>query len=223
MKRSVCIFGLLAVALAFWVAGLTFWTTEGDNREHTVPRSIPSSVQATPLTPAPETIPSQSSVGACDGESFRPEVLVVARLHVQIPVMQMALIGSGDGVSFPVPPFNGTNDPRWSAAWWKDGAQPGAGCGVVHLDVHTYTDGSAVGNLFGNKLRKGDTIELRGADGEVARYRVNIIRTWGLASVPTGELSRRDGRPGLAIEFCWEKPNQWGDGQWRLRRYVIAE
>lgn len=138
-----------------------------------------------------------------------------------IEVLSLPLAADG---TFPVPPYEGGPDPRWSAAWWRDGAKPGAGKGSVHVDVHTYTDGSAVGNLFGNRARVGDVIQLLDAKGVArASYRISEITTWPVAEVPIHELSRPDTSPRLVIEFCWETPYRWGDHVWRLRRNLIAE
>jgi len=148
--------------------------------------------------------------------------MVIDRLRVSVPVLAMPL--TADGL-FPVPPFSGPVDPKWSAAWWRDGARPGSGKGMVHLDVHTYTAGGAIGNLLGASARAGDVIKLVDGRGRAtACYQIVRIETWTVAEVTArlGQVSRTTGAAGLAVEFCWESPRRWGDHQWRLRRYLIA-
>lgn len=168
----------------------------------------------------PKSAQPTTQTCARDIGAFVPAKLIVERLGVSVPVLAMPLNKDG---TFPVPPFNGSVDPKRSATWWNGSAKPGAGKGVVHMDVHTYTAGGALGNLFGRHAKVGDVIKIADSKGRIgACYKVADIPTWGVATIPNRDVSRTTGPIELALEFCWESPNRWGDHVWRLRRYLIA-
>lgn len=186
-----------------------------------MPSMTPDTTLSASAQPTATTLEasSMSSSRAKSVEAFVPTTLVAAGKTV--PVLSMPL---ATDETFPVPPFGvDAVNPKWSAAWWNGSAKPGSGQGVVHLDVHTYSLGGAMGNLLGKNAQVGDIIELQGADGESVRYRVSEIKTWKAADVPMDEMLRRSGPETLIVEFCWESLDHWGDGQWRLRRYDIAK
>jgi hypothetical protein len=87
----------------------------------------------------------------------------------------------------------------------------------VLLNTHTWPDGSAVGNLMLDRLRKGDRIVLLGSEGVRLCYRVTerieVTAEEGLA-----RYYATDGPPQLALVVCsgrrlapgvWEKRTVW--------------
>lgn len=186
-------------------------------RPTTVPTQMPAVTPTKKQLPTSVTTTRQPSCASQSG-SFVPTRLVLERLNIDLPVLAMPLAGDG---TFPVPPMDqrGLN-PRQSASWWKDGAAPGSRQGVAHFDVHTYLTMTAAGNFLGTKARTGDTIKVLDGAGKVgACYRVDQISAWDLNHVPDS-LGRTTGPSGLVIEFCWDRPENWG--HWLQRKYVIA-
>lgn len=208
--------------------------TSSSGSSSTSPRVAPSgttraatiSPQKQPLKreqPPTPTTNKQGKVTAKPTKPYAPSTLVVDRLNLALPVLALPLQYENGNALFPVPPSNqqGIN-PRWTTAWWRDGAKPGSGQGVVHFDVHTYQKSSAAGNSLGGSggARIGDIIKLRDGSGIVQScYKVTEVALFDPAKLPE-RLWRTSGPAGLAIEFCWDSPDSWG--QWLLRKYVVA-
>lgn len=197
--------------------------------------TIPGSVEETPHSATPRPNPSRElplqsqtapkpSVATTRKQvsPYVPAMLVMERLKLSLPVLAMPLEYENGVAKFPVPPNNikGIN-PRWTTAWWRDGAKPGSGQGVVHFDVHTYKLSNAAGNVLGSSgARLGDIIKLQDKTRAVRScYRVTEVSLFKPNQLPE-RLWRKTGPAGLAIEFCWDTPDNWG--QWLHRKYVVA-
>lgn len=147
---------------------------------------------------------------------FVPERLVVKRLGLDLPIATLPLTADD---RYPVPLFSGSLDPRWSAARWEENPLACSENGIVRLGLHTYSKEEASGNRLGLKSRPGDEIRLVGDAKSDACYAVTQVRTWDNTQIPPS-VTDPDGRPGLALEFCWDTPGNWGS--WLQHRYVLA-
>ena len=245
LVRRVCAVLLALVAIGFIVVGYAARSTPVTpvterprvtaTATPTPQASVSPSTGNTPSSSPHATATPTKKVSTCarDIDSFKPSRMVIESLDIDAPVLAMASPGNGEA---PVPPFNGPKDPRWAAAWWKDGAAPGSGKGNVRFDVHTYTDHEAIGNLLGGDpkmkdagdgIAKGAVVKLLDKKGRVgACYKVTDIVTKSLGQLAKShyvqKISRSTGPSRLVIEFCWDDERDGSWGEWRLRRYIIA-
>lgn len=180
------------------------------------PAAHPTTAVAEPPrspAPTPTTPPCESQAS---GE-FTPSKVTVPGVFANAPVLALAR----DGKNVPsVPPV--TEAGKREVAWDRPpGIKPGAPKGNVLLNVHTWPDGTALGNQLLKGLKVGGRIIVRNAT-EVLCYRVEQ-RTEVPAGTLIPALYKTDGSPQLVIIACSGK--RLGPGDWTHRTlwYAIAE
>ncbi|MFJ8938027.1 class F sortase [Streptomyces sp. NPDC102365] len=142
-----------------------------------------------------------------------PVGLRVPAIGVDTPVMKLGLAPDG---SVEVPPIEA--DDR--AGWYGHSPTPGQkGPSVIlgHVTVGNYGDG-----VFRDlkRLRRGDRIEARLANGTAAQFTVSAVRTVPQAKFPTDDVYGDVGRPELRLITCGGPRS--GDG-YRDSVIVFAE
>ncbi|MFH8801745.1 class F sortase [Streptomyces sp. NPDC017936] len=165
----------------------------------TAPRVSPPRTPLRPSRPAssrhPRTGPARPG-----SESFRPlprsraTRLVIPYLSIDAPVMDLRLDGER---RLPAPP---EDDPRL-VGWYAAGPSPGeqgTAVAVGHLDTDT---GPAVFAPL-SELGRGRRVEVRRADGRVAVYTVDAIKTYEKEHFPDREVYGARGRPELRLITC---------------------
>jgi len=145
-----------ASVVALLVAGLAILQIR-------TPAETPAATRATSTaTPTPTATPSPTpEPGPCDDQASEP----ITPTEISFPgiVNDAKVIAlPRDGRDIPsVPPL--TDAGKQQVAWDRPpGIKPGSPKGNVLLNVHTYGDGSALGNKLLTDLKKGDLIIVRG-------------------------------------------------------------
>ncbi len=144
----------------------------------------PATRRPPPRTDGPELPPSP------------PVSLSIPTLDVQSPVIQL---GRNPDGSIEVPDLN---DPDSKAGWYRNSSAPGtAGPSVIvgHVDSSEY--GPGVFYRLGD-LRPTDTIEVTRADGIVAAFRVDAVRSYRKDSFPTLSVYGNIDHAGLRLITC---------------------
>ncbi|RCH67318.1 class F sortase [Streptomyces sp. SDr-06] len=120
--------------------------------------------------------------------------LAVPHLGIEAPVMALDLDGQRHLATPPV------DDPK-VVGWYRGGPSPGeSGTAVAigHLDTKT---GPAVFAGL-RSLRPGRSVEARRADGRIAVYTVDRVRTYEKTHFPDQEVYGGTGRPELRLITC---------------------
>ncbi|MCW2751077.1 MAG: hypothetical protein JWR83_2187 [Aeromicrobium sp.] len=174
---------------------------------------------APPATTAPQPSAFRAT-GPCASPAageFTPTKVTVSGVFRNAPVLALPR----DSHNVPsIPPVTETG--KREVAWDRPpGIRPGSPTGNVLLNVHTWPDGTALGNELLKGLKVGGRIIVRNAD-EVLCYRVEK-RT----EVPTGTLIpalyETGGSPQLVIIACSGK--RLGPANWTKRTlwYAVPE
>ncbi|MEU3372609.1 class F sortase [Streptomyces sp. NPDC006711] len=150
----------------------------GDSRGAVSPPARPR-----PSPPAPAALPPSRAMS-----------LAIPYLGIEAPVVALGLDAQHRLATPPV------NNPK-VVGWYGDGPSPGetgTAIAVGHRDTRT---GAAV---FANLrvLRPGRVIEARRADGKVAVYTVDRVKTYEKAHFPDQEVYGPASRPELRLITC---------------------
>ncbi|GAB7107329.1 hypothetical protein JCM4814A_56430 [Streptomyces phaeofaciens JCM 4814] len=163
------------------------------------------SLPATPAGRGPAALPA---VPAAPTASARPRPaakarpapgspatrLVIPYLDIDAPVMELRLDGKG---RLPAPPEEDTN----LVGWYATGPAPGergTAVAVGHLD--TDTDRAVFWGL--SQLAPNHPVQVRRADGRIAVYTVDKLRTYEKARFPNKEVYGDRGRAELRLITC---------------------
>ncbi|WP_415953209.1 class F sortase [Streptomyces sp. KLOTTS4A1] len=124
----------------------------------------------------------------------RPTVLAVPAVTVEAPVIRLGL-KPGGGLA--VPPVD---NPR-VVGWYADGVTPGErGTAVVVGHRDTRTGPAIFLNL--DSLDAGNTVRIARADGRVAVFTVDRVRTYAKSAFPDKEVYGASKRPELRLITC---------------------
>ncbi|MER5310485.1 class F sortase [Streptomyces sp. NPDC002773] len=124
----------------------------------------------------------------------RPTTLAVPAITIEAPVIELGLDATGRLATPPV------DNPR-VVGWYAKGATPGErGTAIVVGHRDTRTGPAVFLNL--NALSPGNTIRVARADGRVAVFTVDRIRTYTKAEFPDKEVYGSTGRPELRLLTC---------------------
>ncbi|MET9676307.1 class F sortase [Streptomyces sp. NPDC006482] len=124
----------------------------------------------------------------------RPTALAVPAITIEAPVIELGLDGDGRLATPPV------DDPR-VVGWYAKGATPGErGTAVVVGHRDTRSGPAVFLNL--DSLSPGNTVRVARADGRVAVFTVDRVRTYAKADFPDKEVYGTTGRPELRLLTC---------------------
>ncbi|WP_306326368.1 class F sortase, partial [Streptomyces venezuelae] len=147
------------------------------------PRSRPKPVP-TPR-PSPPPAPLARSV---------PTALAVPAITIEAPVTGLGLDAEGRLATPPV------DDPR-VVGWYAKGVTPGErGTAVVVGHRDTRSGPAVFLNL--DSLSPGNTVRVARADGRVAVFTVDRVRTYAKTEFPDKEVYGSSGRPELRLLTC---------------------
>ncbi|WP_395359848.1 class F sortase [Streptomyces sp. YH02] len=141
------------------------------------------------VTPPPRSSPPPSPLARS-----RPTTVAVPAITVEAPVAELALDGEGRLGTPPV------DNPR-IVGWYAKGVTPGErGTAVVVGHRDTRTGPAVFLNL--DSLSPGNTVRVARADGRVAVFTVDRVRTYTKAEFPDKEVYGSTGRPELRLLTC---------------------
>ncbi|WP_052499018.1 class F sortase [Streptomyces vietnamensis] len=124
----------------------------------------------------------------------RPVTVAVPAITIEAPVIELALDASGQ---LGTPP---ADDPR-VVGWYAKGPTPGErGTAVVVGHRDTRTGPAVFLNL--DSLSAGNTVRVARADGKVAVFTVDRVRTYAKSDFPDKEVYGDTGRPELRLLTC---------------------
>ncbi|MEV7566803.1 class F sortase [Streptomyces tanashiensis] len=146
-------------------------------------RALPKATP--PPRPAPEPAPLARS---------RPVTVAVPAITIEAPVIELGLDATGRLGTPPV------DNPR-VVGWYAQGPTPGErGTAVVVGHRDTRTGPAVFLNL--NSLSSGNTVRVARADGKVAVFTVDRVRTYAKNDFPDKEVYGATGRPELRLLTC---------------------
>jgi hypothetical protein len=210
MNRRPAWLAAATAAVVLVVCGLVWWLLRSD---------ADPTPDATPLAATSKSTESAQSIdpegGLCTPaatEPFTPHRIAIEGVVDRAEVVGVAR--DDRGVTGVLPISN-----RYDVAWDLDGIRPGSRRGNVLLNTHTWPDGSALGNLLLDGLRKGDRIVLRGSNGVRLCYQV-ARRVEVLASDGYPPYYRTHGPPQVAIIVC--SGTRSSAGEWSHRTIWFA-
>jgi hypothetical protein len=158
---------------------------------------------AAPASPATTSEPAETGrllsthsteLGARRANVAAPTSVTIPRLHLRAATRPAGL--APDNRTLDLPPS------ARAVVWWAYGATPGAKNGTVLLAGHVSWNGRA-GVLAGlAKLRVGDQITVRRADGALVRYDVTGRRRVPKMSLDQLGLFATAGAPRLVLVTC---------------------
>ncbi|MGW5421077.1 class F sortase [Streptomyces sp. NPDC003943] len=124
----------------------------------------------------------------------RPTTLAVPAITIEAPVVGLDVDASGRLGTPPV------DNPR-VVGWYANGVTPGErGTAVVVGHRDTRTGPAIFLNL--NSLNPGNTVRVARADGRVAVFTVDRVRTYAKSSFPDSEVYGATTRPELRLLTC---------------------
>lgn len=149
------------------------------------PKSAPRAAARATAKPQPPPAPLGRS---------RPVTLAVPAITIEAPVIRLGLDDSGALATPPV------DNPR-IVGWYSEGPTPGErGTAIVVGHRDTRTGPAIFLNL--NSLAPGNTIRIARADGRVAVFTVDRVRTYAKSAFPDKEVYGNTGRPELRLLTC---------------------
>ncbi|WP_411071723.1 class F sortase [Streptomyces sp. cmx-4-25] len=167
------------------------------------PEAPPEGVPPSKSVPSPKATPSPKAVPRSKGTSgqaaaplprSRPTTVAVPAITIEAPVTDLGLDAAGRLAAPPV------DNPR-VVGWYAKGPTPGErGTAVVvgHRDTRT---GPAVFLNLG-VLNPGNTVRIARADGKVAVFTVDRVKTYAKDDFPDKEVYGATGRPELRLLTC---------------------
>lgn len=209
VKRRWIAAALVVAVVAALAAAVALMRAPADDEFEAGPQpTLPIPSHSTTPTPSPEPDPCR---GGAD-RPFSPETISFE--GKSYPVMKLPRDAQGVPGTPPL-----TQDGKWTFGW--DGPPSplaGAPRGHVIVNAHTYPDGSALGNLFLDRLADGDVLIARG-EGQVQCYRVGREFEVHAESLDSGYENPK-GPARLAILVCSGDRSAAGD--WSHRTIWFA-
>ena len=182
---------LSALAAVFIAAGLALAgvATQAIRVGHapdssvTVPRGVSASV------------PAQASTEGITALAWSvPVRVIIPAISVNAPLTQVGLTKDR---AVQTPPLNDHN----LAGWYKYSVTPGqAGSSLIVGHVDSYTGPSVFFRL--KELRKGDTVQVRRADGHLVTFTVDGVQVASKTAFPTQAVYQNTGYPSLRLVTC---------------------
>lgn len=203
-------YALLVAAVLIAVVAATIWFLRPGSNP-------PATAEPARVAPTASTTPDNGPCASPASDEFTPTKITVPGVFDNAPVLALPR----DAKDVPsIPPVTETG--KREIAWDRPpGIRPGSPNGNVLLNVHTWPDGTALGNQLLKDLDVGGRIIVRGAH-DVLCYRVAKR-----VDVPTGTLIpalyETGGSPQLVIIAC--SGRRLGPANWTKRTlwYAVPE
>uniref|UniRef100_A0AAU2UWX2 Class F sortase n=1 Tax=Streptomyces sp. NBC_00003 TaxID=2903608 RepID=A0AAU2UWX2_9ACTN len=191
LTRTAALALSLAVGAAWWAQDDKPAPPVADVPRFAKAAAVPANDSRGSASPRPASPPPQPPPALPPSPAVS---LAIPHLGVEAPVVALALDAQRHLTTPPV------DNPK-VVGWYQRGPSPGelgTAVAVGHLDTRT---GPAV--FAGLKtLRPGRAVEARRADGKVAVYTVDKVRTYEKSHFPDQEVYGPTGRPELRLITC---------------------
>ncbi|MFD0818834.1 class F sortase [Micromonospora zhanjiangensis] len=139
--------------------------------------------------------PDQNSVPADPLPRSVPTTVAIPKIGVQAQVIGLGVQADG---TLEVPPLERAE----LTGWYRAGPSPGeTGNAVVVGHVDSHVSGPAVFFRLG-ELMPGDVVRIGRADGTVATFRVDGVKSYPKTNFPTDLVYGSSDRPGLRLITC---------------------
>ena len=123
-----------------------------------------------------------------------PVRVIIPAISVNAPVTE---VGLNQDRTVQTPPLNDHN----LAGWYKYSVTPGqTGSSVIVGHVDSYTGPSVFFRL--KDLHKGDTVQVKRADGHLVVFTVDGVQVASKTAFPTQAVYRNTGYPSLRLVTC---------------------
>ncbi|MPY47350.1 class F sortase [Streptomyces acidicola] len=160
--------------------------------------SMESRADLKPQTPPPVVAPAtpRATASAADPALPRsvPERISIPQIGVNAPFTGLSIGASGQ---LNPPPADDTN----LVGWFRDGASPGErGSSIVVGHVDTKTGPAVFARL--EELRSGSTVRITRADGIVASFKVDSVKSFSKADFPNKRVYADASSPELRLITC---------------------
>jgi len=163
-----------------------------------VPMASSVTAAASPSPPVADGALLQSRPATLDAAraeaAHRPAQVAVPGYPGFSPVQARTTDPVGHGLDLPTDAH--------TVAWWSSGSMPGDPVGTVVLAAHVSYNGSHGPFTHLDRLRQGDVIVVRQADGSTRRYRMTGSHHVVKSALNRQNLFRTDGPPQLALITC---------------------
>ncbi|MFD3944036.1 class F sortase [Streptomyces sp. NPDC058579] len=147
-----------------------------------------------PAKAPPKTAPARPAPSPAPLTRSRATSLAIPAITIEAPVMGLGLDGAGQLGSPPI------ENPR-IVGWYTRGPAPGElGTAVVVGHRDTRTGPAIFLNL--DSLAPGNTVRVARADGKVAVFKVDKVKTYTKEEFPDQEVYGSTGRPELRLLTC---------------------
>ncbi|MFF5504467.1 class F sortase [Streptomyces roseolus] len=157
-------------------------------------RSRAGGAEARPRASAPPARPAKPAPPPAPLSRSRPTALAVPAITIEASVLDLALDRKGQ---LGVPPVD---DPE-KVGWYARGPAPGERGTAVMVGHRDTLTGPAVFLDLGS-LGPGNTVRVARADGRVAVFTVDKVRTYQKSAFPDKEVYGSTGRPELRLLTC---------------------
>lgn len=161
-------------------------------------------------------VPADASVppGPVPLPRSAPTTITIPKIGVNAEIMPL---GTNPDGTVQVPPL----DQAQRAGWYEPGTSPGeTGNAVIVGHVDSAKLGPAVFFQLG-ALLPGDLVAVTRADGSVATFTVDEVRSYPKEQFPTEQVYGPNDRPGLRVVTCGGQFDQ-GAGSYRDNVIVFA-
>ncbi len=162
--------------------------------------------QAIRLVPAPDgsttvprgvsaSVPPQAGTEAIKALAWSvPVRVIIPAISVNAPVTE---VGLNQDRTVQTPPLDAHN----LAGWYKYSVTPGqTGSSLIVGHVDSYTGPSIFFRL--KELHKGDTIQVKRADGQLVIFTIDGVQVASKTAFPTQAVYRNTGYPSLRLVTC---------------------
>ena len=189
---------LLGILLLLAGGFIAFWAVTGPSGPPAEAQQIPAAVG----TAAPRVGGRVVARALAASAPVRIEIPV---LSVDAPVTRLGLNSDG---SVQVPPLDDHN----LAGWYTGSVTPGqSGASVLLGHVDSWSGGSVFFKI--KNLRRGDTVDVIRADGDVAVFTVDGLQKAAKVAFPTGSVYSNPRLPGAAADHLRRPVRR---GNWRV-------
>ena len=160
------------------------------------------------------SVPAQASPKAIKALVWSvPVRVIIPAISVNAPVTE---VGLNQDRTVQTPPLDDHN----LAGWYKYSVTPGqTGSSLIVGHVDSYTGPSVFSQL--KELHKGDTVQVRRADGQLVIFTIDGVQVASKTTFPTQAVYRNTGYPSLRLVTCGG-PFDYADGHYLDNIIVYA-
>lgn len=186
-KKQKILLRIVVVFMFFMAEGVMMWAM-ADSKVSYSP--VQNQVEVAKKKPKKTIKVEEKQVAAeapAPAPSFNPAdmYVVIPKLYINAPVEPVGVTASGEMA---------TSKSLTNVAWYKDGAKPGDTGSAVLAGHYGAPNETGIFRSI-DKLKTGDTIEIKNKSGSTAKFSIYNIATYKVSEVPLQDLfNRSDGK-----------------------------